>query len=495
MKMRSNLLIIIFSLAFTFCLFGQEESENHSNLPTRRMTVNLPFIGQQTITVSEDGGDMLYEGDIVIGGQGGNGRGGAVIMNRSNDEYLWPNGVIPFVVADNHPKEQDILNAINELNASTNLCIRPRTDEEDYIEIIYQAGKCGSSPVGRQGGKQTIKVGNRCGNTKGSTMHEILHSAGFWHEQSRSDRDRHVDIILANVDVTSSSDPRHNFDKYDRGTDIGDYDYGSIMHYGRHAFAKADPDNPGRWLTTIRPKRSGVTIGQRRALSSGDVSSINTVYESQASGCDQSFAATGRGGGSQNGNSSSGNGVADANSNTSWDVGNSGSFDIRYDVELVPQLTGMSCWAAGAAMLVGWRDGVCINPSEIARGVGYWEAYQNGLDANDTTMLSYWGLEYEAPQSYTVRGLVDLLAAYGPLWVATHEGGPHIRVITSIRGDGTPNGTILTIHDPWQRGMRNFRMPNNGSVYTETFAEFERKQHELAGREMDEPAPIYIAHN
>jgi hypothetical protein len=26
--------------------------------------------------------------------------------------------------------------------------------------------------------------------------------------------------------------------------------------------------------------------------------------------------------------------------------------NIQYDVPLVPQMTGMSCWAAGAAMLV-----------------------------------------------------------------------------------------------------------------------------------------------
>lgn len=492
--MKPNILLMFLFVLLSLGLTGQEESEDYLRLSSREMTVNLPFIGQQTITVYQDGADLLFEGDIVIGDPSGSGRGGAVISRSSDDEYLWPNGVIPFVIADSHPKEQDILDAINELNASTNLCVRPRTNETDYIEIVYQAGKCGSSPVGRQGGKQTVKVGNRCGNTKGSTMHEILHSAGFWHEQSRSDRDRYVEIILANVNVTSSSDPRHNFNKYSRGTDIGDYNYGSIMHYGQHAFAKPDPSNPGRRLVTIRPKRSGVSIGQRSALNSGDVSSINDIYPTQASGCDQSFASTGRGG--SQGNSSSGNNASDPNSsNTRWNVGNNQSFDIRFDVELVPQQTGMSCWAAGAAMLVGWRDRVSIDPSEIARGIGYWGAYQTGLNANDTTMFNHWGLVHEPPQSYTVQGFVDLLAAYGPLWVATHEGGPHVRVISGIRGDGTPDGTILTIFDPWQRGMRNFRMPNPGSTYTETYTEFVRKQHELANREMSEPAPIYVAHN
>lgn len=492
--MRSNLLIIFFLLALPFGLLAQEENEDILQLQTREITVNLPFVGQQTITVYEDGGDLLFEGDIVIDEAGGGGRGGAVIANRSDDEHLWPNGVIPFVIAPNHPKETEILQAINTLNSSTNLCVRPRNNESDYIEIVYAAGKCGSSPVGRKGGKQTVKVGNRCGNTVGSTMHEIMHSAGFWHEQSRSDRDRYVDIILANVDV-SDRDPRHNFKKYSRGTDIGDYDYGSIMHYGQYAFAKEDPANPGSYLTTIRPKRSGVRIGQRSALSAGDIAAINDVYPTQASGCNQSFTNSGRGGTQGGNNQSSGGNASDPGGNSSWQIDNNQSFDIQYDVELVPQQTGMSCWAAGAAMLVGWRDRVSIDPSEIARGVGYWSAYQNGLNANDTTMLSYWGLAYEAPQTYTVQGFVDLLARYGPLWVATHEGGPHIRVVAGISGDGTPDGTVLTIYDPWQRGMRNFRMPNPGSTYTETYTEFVRKQHELAGREMSEPAPIYVAHN
>src|SRR6187431_2829534 len=35
--------------------------------------------------------------------------------------------------------------------------------------------------------------------------------------------------------------------------------------------------------------------------------------------------------------------------------------DIRYDVQLIPQETDVSCWAAAAAMIVGWRDGISIS--------------------------------------------------------------------------------------------------------------------------------------
>ena len=56
------------------------------------------------------------------------------------------------------------------------------------------------------------------------------------------------------------------------------------------------------------------------------------------------------------------------------------SFDVNLtDVPLINQLTNMSCWAASAAMVVGWRDRLSINPAAIAEGTGDWSAYANGL--------------------------------------------------------------------------------------------------------------------
>lgn len=170
------------------------------------------------------------------------------------------------------------------------------------------------------------------------------------------------------------------------------------------------------------------------------------------------------------------------------------AIDTRYNVQLVPQQTGFSCWAAGFAMIVGWRDQMSIDPSEIARATGYWQQYQQGLNAEDVTVMNTWGLVPAPLQTYTVEGFEDLLKNYGPLWVASAEPGPHIRVVTGMKGDGTPDGTLVYINDPWEQGMTAFQPNNRGAQYTETYRQFVEKQSTLARQEANLNAPIYVAH-
>jgi hypothetical protein len=169
------------------------------------------------------------------------------------------------------------------------------------------------------------------------------------------------------------------------------------------------------------------------------------------------------------------------------------SFHVAYEVPLVPQQTDMSCWAAGAAMVRAWRDNASVDPGAIGRAVGYVKQYQQGLPADDTRVLTAWGFTPEPAQTYTVDGFRRLLERHGPLWVASAEPGPHIRVVTGLSGDGTPDGTRVHINDPWERGMNPFRLPNAGAQYQETYREFEEKQRRLALTELHLQG-IYVAH-
>ena len=142
------------------------------------------------------------------------------------------------------------------------------------------------------------------------------------------------------------------------------------------------------------------------------------------------------------------------------------SFDVNIpDVQLVPQMTDMSCWAASAAMVVGWRDQVSIDPQEVARGAGRWAAYTAGLNPADVpTLAQTWGLRMEAPQSYTIDGLRQLLENNGPLWIGAAVPGLHAVVVHGIYGDGDVATTYVRIKDPWPVGQ--------GAEYDLTLNEF-----------------------
>lgn len=74
------------------------------------------------------------------------------------------------------------------------------------------------------GGAQALSLGPGCIYV-GIVMHEMMHAAGFWHEQSRQDRDNFITINTFNI----QNGMEYNFQKYgwDRIQSLGvDYDLG-----------------------------------------------------------------------------------------------------------------------------------------------------------------------------------------------------------------------------------------------------------------------------
>ncbi|MPC15145.1 Zinc metalloproteinase nas-4 [Portunus trituberculatus] len=139
----------------------------------------------------------------------------------------WPNGVIPYVISSSYNKKERAVIAVAMNTYHQNTCVRfvPRTVEKDYIHI-HKGDGC-SSVVGRVGGAQALSLGPGCLYV-GIVMHECMHAAGFWHEQSRADRDSFITINTANIQAGMD----YNFQKYswDKIQSLGvDYDLGVFL--------------------------------------------------------------------------------------------------------------------------------------------------------------------------------------------------------------------------------------------------------------------------
>lgn len=134
--------------------------------------------------------------------------------------------------------------------------------------------------------------------------------------------------------------------------------------------------------------------------------------------------------------------------------GGTDPIDIQHSITLFPQPTTMSCWSAAATMLFGNRS---IGPGDATLGPtgGLSATYDNVKAFADSHQLV---LATHASKSITVADLVDLLQDHGPLWVAGYVPNGHAYVLSGIKGDGTPQGTRITIYDPAPIGDGDVRV-------------------------------------
>ena len=216
-------------------------------------------------------GPLVVEGDILVAPARLRGLG-TVVRNRR-----WNHGEVPYVVDPAlEPRTVRAIEAAvarwNDVSGVT-LAEVPPGAEWPVDHLHFQSGPGCASWVGRQGGRQAVWVGSSC--TSGSVMHEIGHALGLEHEHTRPDRDRHVRVLWDSI----VAEKRHNFALAPAGTDaLGDYDVGSIMHYGPANFSV-----DGRPTLEALDPEAGRTMGQRNAPSAGDVAAVARLYASDLS--------------------------------------------------------------------------------------------------------------------------------------------------------------------------------------------------------------------
>ncbi|XP_067144861.1 astacin-like metalloprotease toxin 4, partial [Centruroides vittatus] len=154
-------------------------------------------------------------------------------------------------------------------NATTGcITFKQRQYESDYILFIKGDG-C-YSDIGRVRGEQHLSLGEGC-EYVGTVVHEIVHALGFYHEQSRSDRDNYLIIHWENIE--EGEDVQFERLTPDIITSYDGFDLESIMLYGNDDFSK------DKKSLTMEAK-SGIKLSSDNvSLFPNDVFKIKMLYE------------------------------------------------------------------------------------------------------------------------------------------------------------------------------------------------------------------------
>ncbi|WP_378185367.1 M12 family metallopeptidase [Aquimarina sp. W85] len=267
----------------------------------------------------------------------------------------WTNNTIVYVLENNLSTSvrNELFKSMDVWSNNTNVRFKERTNENNYVTIGSNGNtcNCGSANLGMNGSRGRINLGTR--TTAVVIIHEIGHTLGYIHEQTRSDRDDHVRILFENIQAGAES----QFRKNSNSQNIGEFDILSTMMYGAYTFSKNGQPTITRLDGSSYPRRQA-------RLSAGDISGTNQVYPSDD---------TDGGGGD---GSDICEGINEWSSNTRYTVGDK----VTYQGYLYER--DFNSWN---------QLGLCgaEEPADICDGINQWNRYTRYSAGNQVTYNGY----------------------------------------------------------------------------------------------------------
>jgi|GEM_PF-2099947 len=218
----------------------------------------------KVITCEKINGLLIYQGDIVIDEsqirEPGSLKGAAIKTIGGR----WPNKVVYYTISPDLPRQSRVTEAIEHWEKHTDMEFVERTDQDNYVEFIWDASIC-ASYVGMMSSRQNIWLADW--GTKGNVIHEIGHAVGLIHEHSKPNRDN---FVLINWDEIEEG-KEHNFLIDEQALQTDGFDFESIMLYYSNAFRIGSKP-------TITKLDGSTYQTQRRKLSDDDIRMVNLLY-------------------------------------------------------------------------------------------------------------------------------------------------------------------------------------------------------------------------
>lgn len=239
------------------------------------------------------GGWVLVDGDILV----------PPIQMSNFTTNLWSGGVIRyfFEASVGTANRQRMRSAMDRWETEANLVfVESDAHSLEHIHVIDSNNDpdCDGNhsgvgaPIIYTGGATGYEVCIQDWTVPGILWHELGHTLGYWHEQSRTDRDSYVQVNLTNVcqDCCEGTSCNHNFEIRPESLAYGPYDFDSIMHYDDLTFS----DNGLPTITVLTPNEGQQDhIGQQDHLSFWDSRTMSFLYpESNWRFVDRNFSGT-----------------------------------------------------------------------------------------------------------------------------------------------------------------------------------------------------------